>query len=284
VVAVATSAGGERGKLVGMTPPSLDVAREILAAEAARLRAEASDPRSAAVVAAIDVVLGSCLGCGSMATPSQAEGHPPWLCGACTEIRRRPIAHPLVVPFFDESGRQIGDASLVGCEIIGRITNEHAAAVLRSSTRPLGVSVGYRVEPARARPAIAEPAPGPGAPRVLCGLPVGGGSCVLPYGHGGHTQDGGCERFESTLSEPRLREIAAGEYGPNRQEGKAMANEIIDRRYRRQQSRPPRTGYRDGAGVYHPAPDSSAYDEHAATCGVCSGHGPVPMPIPGGSR
>lgn len=32
------------------------------------------------------------------------------------------------------------------------------------------------------------------------------------------------------VADARLREIAAGEYGPNRQEGKAMARELLDRR------------------------------------------------------
>lgn len=28
--------------------------------------------------------------------------------------------------------------------------------------------------------------------RKACGLPVNGGTCARPAGHGGHTQDGGC--------------------------------------------------------------------------------------------
>ncbi len=33
--------------------------------------------------------------------------------------------------------------------------------------------------------------------------------------------------------------------------------------------KPPRTGYHDTAGVYHPGPNSVAFDEHANTCMPC---------------
>lgn len=37
-----------------------------------------------------------------------------------------------------------------------------------------------------------------------CGLPVfGGGTCVLPYGHGGHPQDGGCSVVPADWSPDR---------------------------------------------------------------------------------
>jgi hypothetical protein len=50
------------------------------------------------------------------------------------------------VPFVDERGRTIGDARVVGTQVIARVTDEQAALALRSSIGPNGVSVGYRVE------------------------------------------------------------------------------------------------------------------------------------------
>lgn len=108
-----------------MTPPSLEVAREILADAAAKARAS-GDQFNEIAASAIDVVL------------------------AALDLRP-----PRTVPFVDERGRRIGDAVGDGCQIVARITDEGAAAELRASVGPRGVSVGYRVkvepEPERAR-------------------------------------------------------------------------------------------------------------------------------------
>lgn len=98
---------------------------------------------------------------------------------------------PRTVPFVDERGRRIGDAVVDGCQIVARITDEGAAAELRASVGPRGVSVGYRVkvepepEPEPATPAAAVTAP---ARCNECGaaLPLSPGrlGCAECYGDG----------------------------------------------------------------------------------------------------
>jgi hypothetical protein len=63
-----------------------------------------------------------------------------------------------VVPFLDERGQRIGDAFVDGLQVLARVTDPAAAAVLRANCGRLGVSLGYTVEPEPAAP------PDPGAP------------------------------------------------------------------------------------------------------------------------
>jgi hypothetical protein len=63
---------------------------------------------------------------------------------------------PRSVPFMDERGRRIGDAVVDGLQIVARVTYPEAAAVLRASAGPRGVSVGYRVEAVPSEPARPE--------------------------------------------------------------------------------------------------------------------------------
>lgn len=95
-----------------MTPPSLETAREILAGAAAKARS-AGDAFAEIDAAAIDVVL--------------------------AKLDRR---GPRVVPFHDSEGRKIGDATVDGCMIVGKISDERAAAMLRASVRPRWSTTG----------------------------------------------------------------------------------------------------------------------------------------------
>lgn len=140
-----------------MTPPSLTVAREILADAAAKAHAS-GDPFNEIAASAIDVVLAA--------------------------LDQRPAR---TVPFVDESGRRIGDAVVDGCQIVARVTDDGAAAALRASVGPRGVSVGYRVEvkPEPATPAAAAITPGH-CNECGAALPLSPGrlGCAECYGDG----------------------------------------------------------------------------------------------------
>ncbi|MES2170542.1 MAG: Lar family restriction alleviation protein [Actinomycetota bacterium] len=128
---------------------TLEAARETLGTHCAwasgLLPREAwvGEQKAAQIAAAIDVVLN--------AVAAQAKE-----IDQLRELLAERPAPERAVDVVDESGRKIGHATVTGAQVIGRITDEHAAAVLRASTGPRGVSVGYRVE------VVAEPtAPAP---------------------------------------------------------------------------------------------------------------------------
>lgn len=110
-----------------------------------------------------------------------------------------------VVPFLDERGQRIGDALFDGLQVLARVTDPAAAAVLRASCGRQGVSLGYRVEPV-----LAVPAPGT-LVRVTDGDRAGFVGVVQPSGRDDATgwtrvrsQAGLCETriFESKYLEP----------------------------------------------------------------------------------
>lgn len=80
--------------------------------------------------------------------------------------------------------------------------------------------------------------------------------------------DAPAPRFER-VPDPRLREIAAGEWSANRQEGEAVAAELLSAR---NALRYHEAHGRMLAGVYHPAPDTAEIGQ-PCHCGVYSiGH------------
>jgi len=146
-----------------MTRPSFDEAREILRDTAARARA-AGGPYGEMAASAVEVVLDRVDDLvRSLVVDSE---------------RRATVATTSVVPFLDEHGRRIGYASLDGAKLWGvgstmavRVTDHAAAAALRASTGPVGVSLGYSVDAA---------CPPEGTHDQECASHVPGGECTCP--------------------------------------------------------------------------------------------------------
>lgn len=146
--------------LVRMSPPSLDVAREILTSDLARMRSMAgfNSSRSVEIAAAIGVVLARlALDGAEIAACSAAAGGDRGSDERLSEYIARLRRTAYSVPVHDSDGRKIGEGRVDGATFVARITDEHAAAMIRASNAPRGISVGYRVkvEPEPARPALA---------------------------------------------------------------------------------------------------------------------------------